>query len=105
MEDIIAQKFASDIVSLENVISCYIIKNGEIIGKEEKKDFKEKAIVLAGLVGEICEGYEIARIKFKDYKTVIVRYEDTDIAVFFEKDIDESTVITDIMDIVSGVSL
>ncbi len=105
MEDIIAQKFASDIVSLENVVSCYIIKNGEIIGKEEKKDFREKAVVLSGIVGEICEGYEIAKIKFRDLRTVIIKHEDTDIVVFFEKNIDESSVITDIMDIISGVAL
>ncbi len=105
LEDIIAHKLASDIASLDNVISCYVIKDGEIIGEEEKRDLKELAIIPAALIGELCEEYTSAKVKFSDFKTIILRQEDVDLVVFFDKNIPEATVLSDVTDIISGVSI
>lgn len=105
MEDIIAHKLASDIAALDNVISCYVIKDGEIIGAEEKKDLKEMAIIPTALISELCEGYTTAKLKFSDCKAVVVRHEEADLVVFFDKDAPEATMLSDITDIISGVSI
>ena len=105
MEDIIAHKLASDIAALENVISCYVIKDGEIIGAEEKRDLKEMAVIPVALISELCEEYTTAKLRFSDFKAVVVRHEGAELVVFFDRGMPEATMLSDIADVISGVSV
>ncbi|WP_457556113.1 hypothetical protein [Candidatus Pyrohabitans sp.] len=105
LEDIIAHKLASDIAALENVISCYVIKDGEIIGAEEKQDLKEMAIIPAALISELCEDFTTAKLRFSDCRAVVVRHEEAELVVFFDKNTPEASILSDITDIISGVSI
>ncbi len=105
MEDIIAHKLASDIAELENVISCYVIKDGEIIGAEEKQDLKEMAVIPVALISELCEEYTTAKLRFSDCKAVVVRHEEAELVVFFDKNTPEAVMLSDVADIISGVSI
>ncbi len=105
LEDIIAHKLASDIAELENVISCYVIKDGEIIGAEEKQDLKEMAVIPVALISELCEEYTTAKLRFSDCKAVVVRHEEAELVVFFDKNTPEAVMLSDVADIISGVSI
>lgn len=105
LEDIIVHKIASDVASLEDVTSCYIIKDGEIVGGEGFKDLKEMAIIPAAIIEELCEEYTLAKVTFSDIKALVIKYEDVEMVVFFDKNIPETTILSDVTDIISGVSV
>jgi len=105
VEDILAHKLANDIGGMEDVVSCYVLEEGEVIGEEEGKDLKEIAVVQSALIGELCSNYISGRLKFSDYKAIVLKHEGVDIVVFFRKKTSELSVLSDVRDMLAGVAV
>ncbi len=105
MDELIAYKLASDIAEIEGVISCYVVRTDEVLGEEAQRDLREMATVLPAFVRQLHSDAQSARLKFSEFKAVVLLQEEADIVVFFEADRQESRMLSRIREIVAETML
>ncbi len=101
MDELIAYKLASDIAEIDGVISCYVVKSDEVLGEEEKRDLKEMATVLPAFVRQLHSDAQSARLKFSEFKALVLLQEDADVVVFFEADKPETKMLSRVREVIA----